>query len=549
MQGPKIDKVIFWTALIVIACFSVPLVLFPAEGKALLNTALSWATKTLGWAYLWFTIGTFGILVYFALGKYGSVRFGGPDARPEFSLPSWIAMLFCAGIGASVMYWGTIEWAYYYSGPPFGIEPESKEATEWAAMYGLFHWGFTAWAVYCIPTLPLAYLYWNRKKSVLRLSAACEGVIGPDHAKGLLGKIIDVLFMFGLIGGVGTSIGLGTPMLSAGLAELFGIERSFQLDVIVIAIWGAIFGFSVYSGLEKGIKVLSDINLYLIIFVLSFTFLFGPTIFILDSFTNSVGLLVQNFVEMSFYVDPVAKGQNFIAAAGEGKSYVDAGGTFPEWWTIFYWAWWIAYAPFMGLFVARISRGRTIRELITVEIIGGSLGCWVFFAILGNTGMFFQMDGTLDMSQMVSDGLAPEAIVAVIVAVGDRVIPFGVPLLIVFVVLAFIFGATTMDSSAYTLSTVATEDSGEATEPARWHRFFWAFALAAVSLSLMFAGGDDSLKALQAASVVVALPLMVVLALMVFSLMKWLKEDYPSQELDERIVQVPVGVKSAASEE
>ena len=277
-------------------------------------------------------------------------------------------------------------------------------------------------------------------------------------------------------------------MLSAGLAELFGLERTFLLDVTVIAIWGAIFGFSVYSGLEKGIKVLSDINLWLIVFVLAFTFLFGPTIFILDTFTHSIGLLIQNFVEMSFYVDPITKGENFIAAASEGKSYIDSGGTFPEWWTIFYWAWWIAYAPFMGLFVARISRGRTIRGLIAAEIIGGSLGCWVFFAVLGNTSMFFQLEGTLDMSAMVANGQAPEAIIATILAIGDRVLPFGVPLLIVFVVLAFIFGATTMDSSAYTLSSVATAEQKQSAEPARWHRFFWAIALAVVSLSLMFRG-------------------------------------------------------------
>lgn len=540
MPGPKVDRVIFFTALIVILCFSVPLVLFPAEGKAVLGSALSWATKTLGWAYLWFTVGAFGMLGYFAFGKYGNVRFGGPEATPEFSLPSWIAMLFCAGIGASVLYWGTIEWAYYYAGPPFGIEARTDEAAEWAAMYGMFHWGFTAWAVYCIPTLPLAYLFWNRKKSVLRLSAACEGIIGHRHATGLLGKMIDVLFMFGLIGGVGTTIGLGTPMLSAALAELFGIERGFGLDVAVVAIWGAIFGFSVYSGLEKGIKVLSDINLWLILFILAFTFIFGPTIFILDSFTNSIGLLVQNFIKMSFYADPITKAENFVVAAEAGKSYVSASGTFPEWWTIFYWAWWVAYAPFMGLFVARISRGRTIKELIAVELLGGSFGCWVFFAILGNTSMFFQLDGTLDLSQMVADGLAPEAIVATIVAIGNNVMPLGIPFLIVFIVLAFIFGATTMDSSAYTLSTVATKDTGKAVEPARWHRFFWAIALAGVALSLMFAGGKDSLSALQAASVVVALPLMVVLTLMVLSLLKWLKEDYPSVELDESIVKIPM---------
>jgi len=295
--------------------------------------------------------------------------------------------------------------------------------------------------------------------------------------------------------------------------------------------------------------VLSDINLYLIVFVLGFSFLFGPTIFILDTFTNSIGLLVQNFIEMSFYIDPINKAQNFIEASEAGNSYVSADGTFPEWWTIFYWAWWIAYAPFMGLFVARISKGRTIRELILVEVIGGSLGCWVFFAVLGNAGLFFQLDGTVDLSAMVADNQAPEAIIATIVAIGDSTIPFGTPLLVVFVVLAFIFGATTMDSSAYTLSTVASSNSSDGAEPARWHRFFWALALAAVSLSLMFAGGDDSLKALQAASVVVALPLMVVLVLMVLSLHRWLKADFPDRTSDVDIVSVPIREAQPEAEE
>ena len=527
-HSTKIDTVIFWGALSLIVGFSSPLIMFPDDGKTVLDTVRAWLTTTFGWAYLWFTIAAFGILIYYAMGRHGHVRFGGPDARPEFSLPSWVAMLFCAGIGTSVMYWGTIEWAYYYASPPFGIEPQSREATEWAATYGLFHWGFTAWAVYCIPTLPLAYHFWNRQRPVLRLSAACEGVIGARAVAGMPGKIIDIVFMFGLIGGVGTSIGLSTPMLSAGLAELFGFERGFRLDVAVILIWSVIVGFSVYAGLAKGIRVLSNINLWLGAIVLAVVLLCGPTGFIIDTFTNSMGLLVQNFIRMSFYLDPVAKADGFIAALSEGASYVNAGATFPERWTIFYWAWWIAYAPFMGLFVARISRGRTIRELIATEIVGGALGCWVFFAVLGNASLFLQLEGSQNLSQLVADGLAPEAVISTVVAVGDRVIPLGIPLLIAFVTLAFIFGATTMDSAAYALSSVATAERGEGTEPARWHRVFWALMLTVVSLSLMFVGGKDSLSALQSASVIVALPLMGVLVLMTLSFMRWLAQDHTS---------------------
>ncbi len=514
MKEPQIDKTIFWVSLVVIAALVIPLIAAPEAGQEFLGSLLTLATGKLGWSYLWFTIGAFGVLLYFALGKYAHVRFGGQDARPEFSLPSWIAMLFCAGIGAAVMYWGTIEWAYYYTGPPFGIEPESTQAAEWAAMYGMFHWGFTAWAVYCIPTLPLAYLLWNRKRAVLRLSAACAGVIGQKNADGWIGKIIDILFMFGLIGGVGTSMGLGTPMLSAGMAELFSVERSFMLDVIVVIIWAMIFGASVYSGLEKGIKRLSDLNLILIIVILGFTFLFGPTVFMLSTFTNSIGLLTQNFIQMSFWMDPIAKGG------------------FPEGWTIFYWAWWIAYAPFMGLFVARISRGRTIRQLIVAEVLGGSFGCWIFFAILGNTSMYYELNGIVAVTEIMANQGAPEAIVATITA-----LPMATLVLVVFVVLAFIFGATTLDSSAFTLASVATvEQEDPSIQPARWHRLFWAFVLAGVSLALMYLGG---LKPLQTASIVVALPLMVVLIVMVWSFKLWLEEDYgdgPIEDADTTIV-------------
>ena len=274
-------------------------------------------------------------------------------------------------------------------------------------MYGLFHWGFTAWAVYCIPTLPLAYMLWNKKRAVLRLSAACAPVIGAKAAAGWQGTVIDVLFMFGLIGGIGTSMGLGTPMLSAGIAELFGVERSFTLDVIVVLVWGCIFGASVYSGLEKGIKVLSDVNLWLILIILGFTFLFGPTVFMLSTFTNSMGLLASNFVQMSFWTDPIAQGG------------------FPQGWTIFYWAWWIAYAPFMGLFVARISYGRTIRQLIVAEVLGGSFGCWLFFGVLGNTGMYFDLNGIVPLSEILNNQDGAAAVVATVVGVGENASLFG----------------------------------------------------------------------------------------------------------------------------
>jgi BCCT family betaine/carnitine transporter len=499
MKPAPIDKHVFWPALIVVVAAIVPLVMVPEESEAVLDGVFGFITSNLGFLFLWFTVGSMGVLLWFALGRYGSVRFGGQDAEPEFRYLSWVGMLFCAGIGTSLLYWATIEWVYYYQAPPFGIEAETAEAAHWAAMYGLFHWGPMAWALYCLPALPIAYAFHNRKIPFLRISQACRGVIG-DRADGALGKIIDVLFIFGLVGGTGTSLGLGTPILSESISTLTGIERTFALDAFVIVVWTAIFGTTVYLGMEKGIKRLADANVYLGFFLLAFVLAFGPTVFILDTFTNSLGLLAANFFRMSFSTDPV------------GQS------GFPQTWTVFYWAWWIAYAPFMGLFVARISRGRTIREVVGANLVWGSLGCWLFFAVFGNTALHDQLNGTVPVIEIMN-GTSPQA---AIVAVVDA-LPMGTLILVLFVAMAFIYSATTLQASAYTIASVASRElvAGES-EPLRWNRLFWALALGGMAVALMYLGG---LKPLQTASLIVALPLIVVISLCVWSFLRWLKED------------------------
>ena len=498
-RSAPIDRQVFWPALVVVLAAIVPLMGFPAESAAVLNRILEFITHQLGFLYLWFTVAAFGVLLWFAFGRYGAVRFGGAEARPEFRTLSWIGMLFCAGIGTSLLYWATIEWVYYYQAPPFGIEAGSAEAAHWGAMYGLFHWGPLAWALYCIPALPIAYAFHNRRIPYLRISQACRGVIG-DRADGPLGKLIDVLFIFGLVGGTGTSLGLGTPILSESISTLFHIERTFALDAFVIVIWTAIFGTTVYLGIEKGIKRLADANVYLGFFLLAFVLVFGPTVFILDTFTNSLGLLVTNFARMSLYTDPV------------GQS------GFPQTWTVFYWAWWIAYAPFMGLFVARISRGRTVREVVAANLVWGSLGCWLFFAVFGNTALHDQLHGTVPVIGIMNEVSPQAAIVAVVDA-----LPFGTLVLILFVAMCFIYSATTLQASAYTIASVASRElvAGES-EPLRWNRLFWAVVLGAMAVALMYLGG---LKPLQTASLIVALPLIFVISLCVWSFLRWLKED------------------------
>lgn len=501
MKSAPIDKAVFWPALVVVISAVIPLILYPEQSAQVLGNVLEIMTNKLGSVFLWFTSICFGFLMWFAFGRYGHVRFGGAGEQPEFSTPSWVGMLFCAGIGTSLLYWSTIEWVYYFQAPPFGLEPNSPDAAEMAAMYGLFHWGPLAWTLYCIPALPVAYAFHNRRIPFLRISQACRGLIGK-RADGALGKLIDVLFIFGLIGGTGTSLGLGTPILSEAISELTGIERTFLLDAFVIVVWTAIFATTVYLGMEKGIKRLADANVYLGFFLLAFVLLFGPTVFILDSFTNSLGLLATNFVRMSLYTDPVA----------------DSG--FPQTWTVFYWAWWIAYAPFMGLFVARISRGRTIRQVIFANLFWGSLGCWLFFATFGNTAMHNELNGIVPVIRIMNEVSPQAAIVAVVDA-----LPMGTFILVLFVAMAFIYSATTLQASAYTIASVASRElvAGEA-EPRRWNRLFWALALGSVAIALMYLGG---LKPLQTAALIVAVPLIFVIAMSVWSLLKWLREDFP----------------------
>jgi BCCT family betaine/carnitine transporter len=498
-KSAPIDTQVFWPALIVVVAAIVPLMAMPERSAAVLDRIMHFTTHQLGFLYLWFTVAAFAVLLWFAFGRYGTVRFGGADAEPEFRKLSWIAMLFCAGIGTSLLYWATIEWVYYYQAPPFGIAAESAEAAHWAAMYGLFHWGPLAWALYCIPALPIAYAFHNRKIPFLRISQACRGIIG-DRADGPLGKLIDVLFIFGLVGGTGTSLGLGTPILSESISTLLHVERTFALDAFVIVIWTAVFGTTVYLGMERGIKRLADANVYLGFFLLAFVLIFGPTVFILDTFTNSLGLLATNFPRMSFYTDPVG------------------GSGFPQTWTVFYWAWWIAYAPFMGLFVARISRGRTVREVVGANLVWGSLGCWLFFAAFGNTALHDQLNGTVPVIEIMNAVSPQAAIVAVVEA-----LPVGTFILVLFVVMAFIYSATTLQASAYTIASVASRElvAGES-EPLRWNRLFWAVALGAMAVALMYLGG---LRPLQTASLIVALPLILVIALCVWSFLRWLRED------------------------
>jgi BCCT family betaine/carnitine transporter len=492
----NIDWFIFGTTVILLL-FVCGFLVSSEQGANWVSWAFAAITGQLGVVYVWAAVATVTFLLVVAFGRFGKTVLGPQGEAPQFSGLSWGSMLFAAGIGTAVMYWGAIEWAFYYQSPPFGIEPKSLAAAEWAASYGIFHWSFTGWALYCLPSLAIAYVYHVKGLSQLRLSVACQGVLG-HWAERWPGRVVDLLFMISLISAAATGIALSVPLISETLTRLTTWPDSFGLKVFVMLTGTVLFAISVYLGLEKGIKRLSLLNTCLVFLFLLFVLIAGPTLFILKTGTNSIGVVLQNFFRMITWTDPVSNSG------------------FVESWTVFYWAWWIALGPFVGMFIAKISRGRTIRQVILGTMGYGSLGCMLVFIVLGNYSLDLQLSGKLDVVGRINESGGAAAVIDVITA-----LPMSSVVLPLFGIICFVFMATTYDSASYTLAASASHRLLATEEPATSHRVFWAFALGALPIVLVYL---DGLEPVKTAVVVASLPLLLIYVLLAVSLMRMLEQ-------------------------
>ncbi len=476
--------------------------MWPEATEQIAKAGMSWITREFGWLFMLMGFGVLGLSLWLALGRYGRVKLGAPDDKPAFSEVSWASMMFAAGIGIGLISWSFIEPIHYYVNPPFDLPARSSEAAEWGHMYAQFHWGLVPWAFYALMTIPVAYTLYVRRQSEFNLSAGLERFGGPV-AHRLTRSVVDVLVIIGMIGGAGTSLGLGVPVVTTFSAHIFGLPSSPALEVAVVALWTLIFGTSVYFGLRRGIQILSDFNIGLAFVILLLVLILGPTAFIVTLWANSFGLMIDNFFRMGFWLDPIDQG------------------SFPQDWTLFYWAWWIAYAPLMGLFFGRISRGRTIRQTILGILLWGSLGCWSYLAICGAYALHLETSGELAVSSILNDeGMAP-AILAIV-----QTLPFSGFMIVAFFVLAIVFLATTLDSVAFVFASISTRNISGEEEPTRWLRLTWAFALAFVALGLL---ATDGIGTVQAATVITALPLIPVILLVAWSLLRRLDQDFGAQ--------------------
>ena len=499
----RIEWPTFIGAFVLLLAVSLPLILYPEAGGVAVAAAKDFVVTHLGVFYLALGVAAMLFMGFVALTDVGQIKLGAPDEDFEFSTLSWGAMLFCGGIGASILYWSAIEWMYYIQQPPFGIEPMSEAAADWAATYGIFHWGITTWCIYFIPSLPMAYFLHVRNRPIIKVSQALMPVIGARAAGNWIGRGLDILFIFGLLAGTGTTLGLAAPLINQGLNDMFGVPLGLGPKLLVLGVCTVIFAWSAYSGLKKGIKVLSDMNFYLAVFLLAFVLVAGPTLFMLSTGLEAVGRAVSNLISMATYTQAL------------GDMPGANGNDFPQDWTIFYWAWWLVFSPTMGFFVARISRGRTIRQMIVGGVGFGSAGCAAFFITLGNLGLYHQLMGDMDFVALINDAGPTAAMFAVLHTLPLEWLAVGV-----FTLLALLFTATSFDSTSYILAAaVETEIDGE---PMRANRLFWALALSILPAALMVVGGLDTL---QTASVVGGVPMLPIAFLLMVSFWRAARYD------------------------
>lgn len=491
---PQLDWFILICGSALLAIIVLGMIFEPQSSLLMINQAFSIVTKNFGIFYILLLNTIIVFLAYLILSKKGSIKLGSEGEGKEYSNFSWIAMLFCTGIGAAVIYWGATEWTFYYINPP--QIAQDGQTIIWAASYGAFHWGPLTWSIYSLTTVAFCVSYHHKNIPSLRLSAACAGFLG-SYQERWPGRIIDLFFIIGLIGTSATGLAFGVDLVTASIAKLTGLQNSQQLQLTIMLLVTLIIAFSVYKGLNNGIRILSVINARLALLLLLFIFIFGPSQFILEMSLATLGLITQNFFTMVTWSDPLEK-NNFV-----------------ENWTVFYVAWAMALGPFIGMFIAKISRGRTIREVILGMMGWGSLGCFLFFAILGNYAIHLELNGIFPVTQSVNDIGQTSTIAAII-----ELLPLGSFLLLFIAIIGIIFAATTYDSATYTLAAGTSREIKPNQHPSLKNRMYWAFALGSLPSALLFIGGLEPLKA---ATILASFPLLIIYVILMISIHRMLK--------------------------
>ena len=495
---------VFWPASILLAVFIAITIIVGEPMEKVFTGVQSWISNNFGWFlilavnfYLFFTI-------YFAFSKFGKIRLGGKTAVPEFSRGAWFSMLFSAGMGIGILFWSVAEPIFHFTEPPQG-EAGTIEAAQQAMKTTFLHWGLHAWAIYTLVGLALAFFSFNRD-----MPLAFRSIFYPllgDKVYKWPGDVIDVLAVLATLFGLATSLGFGVKQVSAGFNHLFSSPDTVSTQVwLIIGITGAAT-ISVISGLDKGVKKLSELNINLGAILLVFVLIAGPTIFILDSYTQNLGTYFNQFFETSFWTE----------------SYQQT--TWQNQWSIFYWSWWISWSPFVGMFIARISKGRTVKEYVLSVLIVPTLLTFLWITAFGGSAIFMELQDIVHISTDIKQNVATS-----IYKLFEN-LPLSFIINILAVILVISFFVTSSDSGSLVVD--AFTSGGKLKSPVA-QRVFWATMEGAVAAILLVGGG---LKALQTAAITTGLPFAIILIIMGFSLRKGLQKDYEKEELRKKAIE------------
>lgn len=475
---------VFWPAAGIALAFIAFAMIFPAAAEATFSAVQTTIVSTFTWYYV--LIAAFFVVFALVMGfsRFGSIKLGQDDDEPEFSTMSWFSLLFAAGMGIGLVFYGVSEPLSHFLEPRPGVEGTPAQVAQQAMSQTFLHWGVHAWSIYVVIGLALAYAF-HRRRRPRTIRWALEPILGARLVQGAWGNAVDVAALVGTLFGVATSLGLGVIQISAGLEFLNVVSPSVISQAVIVGIITGFVLFSVLSGVGRGMKWLSNINLVLAGVLMLYLLFTGPTEFLLRDVVQSIGNYIQNFIGLSFTTSAYS-GEDGVAWQGA--------------WTAFYWGWWISWAPFVGIFIARISRGRTVREFVTGVILVPTLVGILWFTVLGGTAIYGELTGTVSL--VGADGSVNVSTALFQMLEG---VPGTVPLSIGFVILIGIFFVTSADSGALVMGMIAT---GGEEEPKRWVRVFFTLATSLIAFALLLAGG---LTALQTAAISIALPFSLVL--------------------------------------
>ena len=487
----KISNVFFITIALIILAVGYGAIA-PESFEAVTTNIKNLVASTFGWYYMMLMSFMVALAIFIFLSPYGKIRLGKDTDRPQFSTATWVAMLFSAGMGIGLVFYGAAEPISHFAIDPATEDPNTAAAFKEGLRQAYFHWGFHVWAMYGVIALSLAFFQFRKGEPGL-ISATLKPIFGKKM-EGPWGVLVDVLAVFATAFGVATSLGFGAVQINAGLNHLFGIEIGITSQFFIVAIITVLFIASAWSGLNRGIKYLSNTNLVLALVLLGIIVILGPTLLIFNMFTDSFGSYISNLVEMSFRTAPLA---------GDNRAWLDG-------WTIFYWAWWISWAPFVSMFIARVSKGRTIREFLAGVLFAPTLLGTFWFAAFGTTAIDIQMSGLVDLTKFSTE--------LTIFEMFDTM-PWSLFLSIAAVILIASFFITSADSATFVLGMQST--NGSLTPPNNV-KLVWGLIQSTIAVILLSVNG---LTALQNTIIIAALPFSFVMVLMIISLMKALKAE------------------------